>query len=153
MACGADAEIQYDTGLLISLRWGTGGSRSGSVQGNSYTNIPVRSFVYDKNIRLPNGFAIHYISGYELACLVPDDLVEYIRNLVAVKIMSSYGDGIVSGLANFSIGVGVLHESVGTTMSATSAFFGARIKEFQDWIKDWKERNMNRYKRPSLTYL
>ena len=37
--------------------------------------------------------------------------------------------------------------------SATSAFFGARIKQFQEEIKDWMQRHKNRYSHPGITHL
>ena len=146
------AEINYEGGTLTNLRWG--GYQQYQTGTSRHPSLPLRAsrlhIYYDD---LANSYLIDYATGYDNASRVPDDLKELVAKVLAIKIMSAYGDGIVSGLASFSIGVGVLHESVNTTMSATSAFFGARIKQFQEEIKDWMQRHKNRYSHPGITHL
>lgn len=96
--------------------------------------------------RYPAGYAIDYIAGYENAKKVPMDLVEIIGMLAAVNVMADFGDGVVSGLANASISLGGISESFGTTMSATSAFFGARILDYSKRLETWFKANKSRYK-------
>ena len=146
------AEINYEGGTLTNLRWG--GYQQYQSGSSNHPSLPLRAsrlhIYYDD---LANSYLIDYATGYDNASRVPDDLKELVAKVLAIKIMSAYGDGIVSGLASFSIGVGVLHESVNTTMSAASAFFGARIKQFQEEIKDWMQRHKNRYSHPGITHL
>ena len=86
---------------------------------------------------LPSSYQVDYVSGYEHADRVPRDLREIVQKLMIVNVMSAFGDGVVSGMSNYSISLGPLSESIGTTMSATSAYFGARIAQMSGEIKDW----------------
>ena len=147
-----NCEINYEGGTIKNIRWGGFDDTGQGVNGTG--RLPLRSarvqHFYDD---LPNAYFIDYVTGYDQANRVPSDLRELVAKVLSIKIMSAYGDGIVSGLASFSIGVGALRESVNTTMSATSAFFGARIKQFQEEIKDWYQTNKNRYNHPSIAHL
>ena len=144
-------EVNYEGGTLKNIRWG--GFDDTGYNGQT-GRLPLRAgrvqhFYSD----LPNAYFVDYVTGYDNASRVPSDLRELIAKVLSIKIMSAYGDGIVSGLASFSIGVGVLHESVNTTMSATSAFFGARIKQFQEELKEWYQTHKNRYNVPGIAHL
>lgn len=44
------------------------------------------------------------------------------------------GDGLMSGFSSSSLSMDGLAESFSSTQSATSAYFGARIKEYKDDI-------------------
>jgi len=94
----------------------------------------------------PCGYGIDYIAGYENAKDVPFDLVEIIGMLAAVNLMADYGDGIVGGIANASVSLSGISESFGTTMSATSAWFGARIKDYSDRLNAWFKENKKKYR-------
>jgi hypothetical protein len=93
----------------------------------------------------PGAYQIDYTTGYDHAQRVPMELKEQILKFFTICVMSSFGDGIIGGVANFSTSVGVVHESLGTTMSATSAFFGARIKQLTDEINLWWKQSKGRY--------
>ena len=93
----------------------------------------------------PNSYHVDYVSGYDSAQRVPRELVEQIQKLFVIAITSAYGDGIVSGVANFSTSLNGISESMGTTMSATSAFFGARIAQLAGELKDWLAKNKVKY--------
>lgn len=95
--------------------------------------------------RYPNGYAVDYIAGYPNAKNVPFDLVEVVGMLAAVNLMADFGDGVVSGLANASVSLSGISESFGTTLSATSAFFGARIKDYTDRLDKWFKQNRKKY--------
>ncbi|HNE56725.1 MAG TPA: hypothetical protein PK079_26415 [Leptospiraceae bacterium] len=86
---------------------------------------------------LPSSYQVDYVSGYDHADRVPRDLREIVQKLMVINVMSAFGDGVVSGMSNYSISLGPLSESIGTTMSATSAYFGARIAQMSGEIKDW----------------
>lgn len=97
------------------------------------------------NQGFPGAYLIDYSTGYDHSGRVPMELKEQILKFFTICVMSSYGDGIIGGVANFSTSVGVVSESMGTTMSATSAFFGARIKQLSDEISQWWKQSKGRY--------
>lgn len=127
------------------INYATGDLRSVIVGRNALlpSGLGIRAWrLYQRgvgNVSIPGSYYLDYASGYDAPERVPMELRELCAKVLAIKIMSAYGDGIVGGLANFSISVGVLSESVGTTMSATNAYFGARIGQFKDEIKVWIE--------------
>ena len=89
---------------------------------------------------------VDYTSGYDRADRVPRELKARIMDQLVIEIASAFGDGIAGGLAGSSISVGPLHESVQTTMSATSAWYGARLKEKQESNKRWDDQNLLKYR-------
>lgn len=145
------ADINYEQGILRNTR------AIGHSIGAGAGALPLRGPRYYQhgfgNRALPNSHYIDYISGYDSASRVPADLVEVISRMVAIHIMSGYGDGLVAGLAGFSISLGSISESAQTAMSATSGLMGARIGEFVAWLKDWYARNAHHYRRPGLSLL
>ena len=92
----------------------------------------------------PQGFNFDYTTGYPTAEFVPEDLREVIAKWATIKTLASVGDGLLAGFSSQSVSLDGLSESFSSTQSATSAYFGARIKEYQDEVKDWLQRN--RYK-------
>ncbi|PJZ87603.1 hypothetical protein [Leptospira levettii] len=94
---------------------------------------------------VPGAYLVDYSTGYDHASRVPSELKEQIIKLFLISVMSSFGDGIIGGMANYSVSTGVISESIGTTMSATSSFYGARILQLTNEIKDWYKRNKNKY--------
>ena len=95
-------------------------------------------------IRYPGAFEIDYTSGYESSDFVPDELREIIAKYAAIKSLASIGDGLLAGFSSQSVSLDGLSESFSSTQSATSAYFGARIKQYRDEIADWLK--LNRYK-------
>lgn len=89
-------------------------------------------------------YAIDYDAGYETAQDVPNDLRQIIGKLAAVSLLNVIGDGLMSGFSSSSLSMDGLSESFSSTQSATSAYFGARIKEYKDdidaYIKITKQR-------------
>lgn len=131
------AIIHYSRGVLQAALFNTG-SYAG------YSGLPISAW------RLGTGnyaaaHKIDYSTGYDHASRVPEELKEVVMNQMIIDVMSAYGDGIVGGLANSSVSVGVLSESIGTTMSATSAYFGARIAEKQKWLDEWFKKRAPAY--------
>ncbi len=146
----AGADIHYQLAVLRNTR---ATARHGSTGGN----VPLRAlrfFGQDYDYRrLPGSFAVDFVAGYENARDVPHELRLVLAKLVTIHILSGFGDSIVSGLANFSISLSSISESVGTTMSATSAYFGARIKELSDELSAWFKANRSRYRLPRISIL
>ncbi|TGK79266.1 hypothetical protein EHQ23_19630 [Leptospira bourretii] len=136
------ARILYDQGILRSI--GILGSNV-SFSGNSALRSQ-RVFQGMSPTKIPTTHYIDFISGYDSAYRVPAELREVIGLVTAIKVMSIYGDGRAAAVASFSVGVGVLHESVSTTQSATSSMYGARILELTNYLKAWYEKNMSRYR-------
>jgi len=95
-------------------------------------------------------FLIDYTTGYSNAETVPDDLRYIIKKISAVTLMATYGDGKMSSIASRSVNLNSVSESISTTMSATSAAFGARILQYQKDIKQWFALNTAKYARPSI---
>jgi hypothetical protein len=94
---------------------------------------------------VPGSYEIEYSTGYPSAERVPKELLEQIHKLVIISVGSSFGDGIMAGIANYSVSLSGVSESLGTTMSATSAMYGARIQQLQGELKDWITRNKIKY--------
>lgn len=155
------AKVKHKTGLLRAYPRGDTPfqiSGGGQVSANNTGAIGVGGVVVGGLVgaapglfptaynRYPNGYGLDYIAGYENSKDVPLDLVEVIGKLAAINLMANFGDGVVSGLASASVSLSGISESFGTTLSATSAYFGARIKQFTDEIIKWKEENGPKYR-------
>lgn len=96
---------------------------------------------------LQDVFRIDYTSGYENCSHVPEDLRYIIKKLAALMTMATYGDGKFAAIANRSVSLNSVTESIGTTQSATSAAFGARILMYQKEVKEWFAQNRQKYSR------
>lgn len=103
--------------------------------------------------RFPNAFEIDYTTGYPTAEFVPDDLRSVIGKWATIKILASVGDGLLAGFSSQSVSLDGLSESFSSTQSATSAYFGARIKQYQDEIKDWLVRNRHKYGTVPMSFI
>jgi hypothetical protein len=90
-------------------------------------------------------YAIDYDAGYETSDDIPPDLRQIIAKMAAVSLLNIIGDGLMSGFSSSSLSMDGLSESFSSTQSATSAYFGARIKVYQDEIEDYIKVNKNRF--------
>ncbi|MAH44800.1 hypothetical protein CMI37_03175 [Candidatus Pacearchaeota archaeon] len=95
--------------------------------------------------RFTQGMEWDYTTGYETSEFVDDDLREVVGKYAAIKCLASIGDGLLAGFSSSSVSLDGLSESFSSTQSATSAYFGARIKQYTEDIKDWLERNRNKF--------
>lgn len=95
--------------------------------------------------RYPGGFKVDYTTGYPTAEYVPKSLRGVIAKYATIKALSVVGDGLLAGFSSQSVSLDGLSESFSSTQSATSAYFGARIKEYSDEITDWLKRNRYKY--------
>lgn len=86
-------------------------------------------------------YEIDYDAGFENAADIPDDLREIIAKQCAVSLLNIVGDGLMSGFSSSSLSMDGISESFSSTQSATSAYFGARIKEYKDDIKEYIKEN------------
>lgn len=88
---------------------------------------------------IPNYWTVCYCTGFDI---LPEDLLDIIGKLAAIGIFNIAGDIALgqSALANYSLSLDGLSQSVGTTNSATNAAFGARIINYQKEVKDSLEK-------------
>jgi hypothetical protein len=108
-----------------------------------WQNYIFSPYFYDRQ----NIFLIDYESGYENCQDVPDEFRNIIKKLAAVTLLNIYGDGKLAAIANRSVSLNNVSEAIGTTLSATSATFGARIIQYQKEIKAWFIQNRAKYSR------
>lgn len=77
---------------------------------------------------------------------VPEDLVEYIMKRASVGILQVWGDLIIgAGIANQTISLDGLSQSIGTTQSPQFSGSGARIKNYMDDMKELEKRLKDTY--------
>lgn len=86
-------------------------------------------------------YAIDYEAGFESSDDIPDDLRQIIGELIAMAILNIIGDGLMSGLSSTSLSMDGVSESYSSTMSATSAYFGARLVEYRKDVEGYIEKN------------
>lgn len=126
-------------------------------------NLPTRSntfsFYWQNNLISPYAdtlqriFLIDYETGYENCDDVPDEFRNIIKKIAAVTLMNIYGDGKLAAIASRSVNLNSVSESISTTLSATSATFGARIMQYQKEIKEWFAQNRSKYSRTIIGVL
>lgn len=114
---------------------------------NAYQYI-WHNYIYSPYTRdLQNMYLIDYESGYENCQDVPDEFRHIIKRTAALTLLNIYGDGKLAAIASRSVGLNSVSESISTTLSATSATFGARIIQYQKDIKEWFAQNRTKYSR------
>ena len=90
-------------------------------------------------------YSIDYDAGFETSDDVPEDLREIVAKQASVHLLNIIGDGLMSGFSSSSLSMDGLSESFSSTQSATSAYFGARIKEYKDDIDLYVQQNHNKF--------
>lgn len=90
-------------------------------------------------------YAIDYDAGYENSDEIPSDLRQIIGKHAAVSMLNIIGDGLMSGFSSSSLSMDGISESFSSTQSATSAYFGARIKEYKEDIDNYIKANKNKF--------
>ena len=90
-------------------------------------------------------YAIDYTAGYENCDEVPTDLRQIIAKVAAISLLNVIGDGLMSGFSSSSLSMDGISESFSSTQSATSAYFGARIKVYQDEVKEYIQQNKYKF--------
>jgi hypothetical protein len=86
-------------------------------------------------------YAIDYIAGFEYSDAVPDDLRAAIAKMCAIEVLNIVGDGLLAGFSSSSLSMDGVSESFSSTQSATSATYGARIKEYREELEDYIKAN------------
>jgi hypothetical protein len=91
----------------------------------------------------PSLWRVSYKAGMED---IPEDLVEYIMKRASVGILQVWGDLIIgAGIANQTISIDGLSQSIGTTQSPEFSGAGARIKNYMDDMKELERRLKDTY--------
>jgi hypothetical protein len=102
------------------------------------------------NATLPHGadtwnsqlfYAIDYVAGFESSDAVPKDLRAAIGKMCAIEVLNIVGDGLLAGFSSSSLSMDGVSESFSSTQSATSATYGARIKEYREELEDYIKAN------------
>ncbi len=90
-------------------------------------------------------YAIDYSAGYETSDEIPADLRQAIAKVAAISLLNIIGDGLMSGFSSSSLSLDGMSESFSSTQSATSAYFGARISQYKDDIKQYIQENKYKF--------
>ena len=90
-------------------------------------------------------YAIDYVAGFENSDDVPSDLRQIIGKVAAVSLLNNVGRGLMSGFSSSSVSMDGVSESFSSTQSATSAYYGADIKEYKDDIDRYIAENKMRW--------
>lgn len=113
---------------------------------DTYRGIQTSLGRYGQETYQPNLFyAIDYEAGFEKSEDVPIDLRQIVGKVAAISLLNIIGDGLMSGFSSSSLSMDGISESFSSTQSATSAYFGARIKVYQDEVKDYIKENKYRF--------
>jgi hypothetical protein len=86
-------------------------------------------------------YAIDYVVGYENSDQVPADLRGVVGKVAAVSLLNIIGRGLMSGFSSSSLSMDGVSESFSSTQSATSAYYGADVKEYKDDIEKYIAAN------------
>lgn len=121
-----------------------------SARGFSFLDIWNRYLFQPYYKNLQDIFKIDYETGYANCQDVPDEFRNIIKKIAAVTLMNIYGDGKFAAIASRSVNLNSVSESISTTLSATSATFGARIMQYQKEIKEWFAQNRSKYSRTTI---
>jgi hypothetical protein len=109
---------------------------------DSLRAVETAIYPYGAEMRDNNLFyAIDYVAGYENSDQVPADLREIIGKIAAISLLNIIGRGLMSGFSSSSLSMDGVSESFSSTQSATSAYYGADIKEYKDDIANYIAAN------------
>ncbi|APZ82314.1 hypothetical protein Goe2_c07800 [Bacillus phage vB_BsuM-Goe2] len=100
-------------------------------------------FVLGTYSSAPGVWRVSYKAGLED---IPEDMVEYIMKRASIGILQVWGDLIIgAGIANTTLSIDGLSQSIGTTQSPEFSGAGSRIKNYQDDMKDLEKRLKDTY--------
>jgi hypothetical protein len=113
---------------------------------DSYRAVQVAAYPYGSETWERNLlYAIDYIAGYEKADDVPADLRDVVAKKGAIALLNNIGRGLMSGFSSSSLSMDGVSESFSSTQSATSAYYGADIKQYQDEIEQYIRDNKMKF--------
>jgi hypothetical protein len=118
-------------------------------QGQPYGPFEISTYPWSMfSVQYPQGYKIDYTTGFETSDFVPEDLRHVVALWASIAALNSIGDGLLAGFSSSSISLDGMSESFSSTQSATSAYFGARIKAYTDQLQDWLKKNRYKYAIP-----
>lgn len=130
---------QYEIPGQIQL-FPTQGSAGSMIIAQNGSFLPLALGQYSS---APGIWRVSYRAGMEK---IPHDLVEYIMKRASIGILQVWGDLIIgAGIANQTISIDGLSQSIGTTQSPEFSGAGARIKNYSDDMKDLERRLKDTY--------
>lgn len=92
-------------------------------------------FAYGRTKHIPNIFVATYTAGFERGC-VPADIQHAVGMVASFGPLNLLGDIVIgAGIANTSLSIDGLSQSVGTTSSAENAAYSARIRSYREELK------------------
>lgn len=100
----------------------------------------------------PQGIKIEYTTGLESSDFLSHGLRDAIGMAASLALLAWVGDGLFAGFSSSSISLDGLSESFSSTQSATSAYFGARIKDYSDRLKEYRKSNKAKHANISLGF-
>ena len=126
-----DGETYYRRVFLVPVQ---GGEVTTSAASILYSGV-LPSLGMDGWRDIPNYWTIEYCTGFNV---IPEDLLDVIGKLASIGIFNIAGDIVLgqAAIANYSLSIDGLSQSIGTTMSAENSAYSARIKMYKDEIKD-----------------
>ena len=105
----------------------TAGTLSEILVGQGGSFLPA---VYNGLAYLPDLFELSYTAGFE-DCKVPRNITDIIGKAASMGPFNIFGDLIAgAGIANLSLSLDGLSQTIGTTSSATNAGYGARLIQY-----------------------
>lgn len=111
----------------------TAGTLSEILVGQGGSFLPA---IYNGLAYLPQLFQVVYTAGFETG-KVPRNLIDIIGKLASMGPFNLFGDLIAgAGIANLSLSLDGLSQTIGTTASATNAGYGARLIQYAKEVKD-----------------
>ena len=128
---------------LVPTGYGTG------VTGNA--DVIITGILRDVGLRaygnIPNYWNVQYTTGYDIDN-VPYDLLNVVGKLASIGLFNVAGDIALgqAALANYSLSIDGLSQSIGTTNSATNAAFGARIINYKKEVLETLKRIKLKYR-------
>lgn len=147
----------YDTKLIDLTDWVFLDKRTGKIvfrpryNALSYcSGIMPYSFTAWQTSAYQHAFKVDYTVGLENASKVPDDVRDIVGKIAAMKLLNTIGDGLIAGFSSSSLSMDGVSESFSSTQSATSAYFGARIKVYQDDAALFKKEMKYKFSRPVI---
>ena len=105
----------------------------------------IAAFPHIFGANYPQAFKIDYTTGYKSSNFISKDLRNAIGMLATLNALGWIGDGLLAGFSSASVSLDGLSESFSSTQSATSAYFGARIKSYTDQLKEFVKHNRLKY--------
>lgn len=105
-----------------------------NLAGSTLSGYPFLTGVVQTNV--PHMIYVSYAAGYELG-KIPHDIVIATTKMAVIDILGVAGDAVMVGISSTSTSIDGLSESVSLTASATSATYGAHIKQLKDEVDDF----------------